>query len=52
MSMEAKKGALGFKQNTPAERFFNGLIVENPTLVLMIGMCPTLAVTSSAINGL
>ncbi len=52
MSMEPKKGALGFKQNTPAERFFNGLIVENPTLVLMIGMCPTLAVTSSAINGL
>ena len=52
MSMEAKKGALGFKQNTPAERFFNGLIAENPTLVLMIGMCPTLAVTSSAINGL
>lgn len=52
MSMEAKKGALGFKQNTPAERFFNGLIAENPTLVLMIGMCPTLAVTSSATNGL
>ena len=52
ISKEAKKGALGFKQNTPAERFFNGLIVENPTLVLMIGMCPTLAVTSSAINGL
>ena len=52
MSMEAKKGALGFKQNTPAERFFNGLVVENPTLVLMIGMCPTLAVTTCAINGL
>ena len=50
--MEAKKGALGFKQNTPLERFFNGLIAENPTLVLMIGMCPTLAVTSSATNGL
>ena len=52
MSMEAKKGALGLKANTPAERFMNGLIAENPTLVLMIGMCPTLAVTSSAINGL
>ena len=52
MSTEAKKGALGFKADTPAERFFNGLIAENPTLVLMIGMCPTLAVTSSAINGL
>ncbi|MBO4457748.1 MAG: electron transport complex subunit E [Butyrivibrio sp.] len=52
MRREAKKGALGLRQNTPAERFFNGLITENPTLVLMIGMCPTLAVTSSAINGL
>ena len=52
MSMEAKKGALGFEQNSVPERFFNGLIVENPTLVLMIGMCPTLAVTSSAINGI
>ena len=51
MSDNVKKGALGFKQDTPAERFFNGLIAENPTLVLMIGMCPTLAVTSSAING-
>lgn len=30
----------------------NGLIDENPTLVQIIGMCPTLAVTTSAINGL
>ena len=52
MSADVKTGALGFKKDTPAERFFNGLIAENPTLVLMIGMCPTLAVTSSAINGL
>jgi len=52
MSKEVKKGALGLEQDSPAERFFNGLITENPTLVLMIGMCPTLAVTSSAINGL
>ena len=34
------------------ERLYNGLIKENPTLVLMLGMCPTLAVTTSAINGL
>ncbi len=34
------------------ERLFNGLIKENPTFVLMLGMCPTLAVTTSAINGL
>lgn len=34
------------------ERLGNGLIKENPTFVLMLGMCPTLAVTTSAINGL
>lgn len=30
----------------------NGLIAENPIFVLMLGMCPTLATTTSAINGL
>lgn len=30
----------------------NGLIKENPTFVLLLGMCPTLATTSSAINGM
>lgn len=34
------------------ERLYNGIIKENPTFVLMLGMCPTLAVTSSAMNGL
>lgn len=34
------------------ERLLNGLIKENPTFVLMLGMCPTLAVTTSAINGI
>ncbi|MCR5420216.1 MAG: electron transport complex subunit E [Lachnospiraceae bacterium] len=33
------------------ERLYNGIVKENPTLVLMLGMCPTLAVTTSAING-
>ena len=33
------------------ERIYNGIIKENPTFVLMLGMCPTLAVTTSAING-
>ena len=47
-----KTGALGMKADTPGERFFNGLIAENPTFVLMLGMCPTLAVTTSATNGL
>lgn len=40
------------KQNSISERLVNGLIKENPTFVLMLGMCPTLAVTTSAINGL
>lgn len=33
-------------------RLVNGLFRENPTFVLMLGMCPTLAVTTSAMNGL
>ena len=34
------------------ERLYNGIVKENPTFVLMLGMCPTLAVTTSAKNGL
>ena len=34
------------------ERIYNGIIKENPAFILMLGMCPTLAVTTSAINGL
>ena len=40
------------KQDNKFKPFINGLIDENPTFVLMLGMCPTLAVTTSAINGL
>lgn len=40
------------KQDSAAERLYNGLIRENPTFVLTLGMCPTLAVTTSAVNGL
>ena len=40
------------KPNTPIERLYNGIIKENPTFVLILGMCPTLAVTTSAMNGL
>ena len=36
----------------PMKIIKNGIIDENPTFVQVIGMCPTLAVTSSAINGL
>ena len=32
--------------------FLNGLIKENPIFVLILGMCPTLATTTSAINGM
>lgn len=43
---------MGLKTNKYAERIYNGIIKENPTFILMLGMCPTLAVTSSAMNGL
>ncbi len=35
-----------------SERLYNGIIKENPTFVMMLGMCPTLAVTTSAVNGI
>ena len=38
--------------NRVTERLYNGIIKENPTFVLTLGMCPTLAVTTSAVNGL
>lgn len=38
--------------NKYVERISNGIFKENPTFVLMLGMCPTLAVTTSAVNGL
>lgn len=31
---------------------YNGVVKENPTFVLLLGMCPTLATTTSAMNGL
>lgn len=37
--------------NKYVERLYNGLWKENPTLVQMLGLCPTLAVSTSAING-
>lgn len=40
------------RSNSVGERLLNGLVKENPTFVLMLGMCPTLAVTVSAVNGL
>ena len=37
--------------NKIAERLYNGIVKENPTFVLTLGMCPTLAVTTSAKHG-
>lgn len=34
-----------------AKELYRGLVKENPTLVLILGMCPTLAVSNAAING-
>lgn len=35
-----------------AKEFSKGLVKENPTFSLLLGMCPTLAVTTAAVNGL
>jgi electron transport complex protein RnfE len=39
-------------QNKNLKTVLNGIIQENPVLVLLLGMCPTLGTTSSASNGL
>ena len=39
-------------KNKSIQQFLNGMFKENPIFVLMLGMCPTLAVTTSATNGL
>ena len=38
--------------NKYLERIYNGIVKENPTLILMLGMCPTLAVSTRAMNGI
>ena len=38
--------------NKYVERLYNGVIKENPSLVLMLGMCPALAVSTRAVNGI
>lgn len=38
--------------NRYIKQIFNGIVTENPTFVLMLGMCPTLATTTSATNGM
>lgn len=38
--------------NTSYENLTRGIVKENPTFVMLLGMCPTLGVTTSALNGL
>ncbi len=38
--------------NTQSKTLLNGIFKENPTFALVLGMCPTLATTTSAVNGL
>lgn len=40
------------KKNSLGRVFMNGVLSENPTFRLVLGTCPTLAVTTSALNGL
>ncbi len=39
-------------KNSKFKPFFNGIFTENPTFVLLLGMCPTLAVTTGVINAI
>ncbi|MBR1724118.1 MAG: electron transport complex subunit E [Ruminococcus sp.] len=39
-------------KRSPIQEFSKGLLKENPTLVMLLGMCPTLAVTTQAMNGI
>ncbi len=47
----AKKTFSLIGKDSPIERLWNGIWKENPTFVLFLGMCATLAVTTDAING-
>ena len=38
--------------NKYVERIYNGIVKENPTFIMMLGMCPTLATTTSATNAI
>ncbi len=40
------------RKDTPIERIWNGIYVENPVFCLILGMCPTLATTTSATNAI
>ncbi len=38
--------------DSATERLYNGIVKENPVFIQLLGICPTLAVTTSAINGI
>ncbi len=44
--------AIGNKQISKWQIFAKGFFQENPVFILLLGMCPTLGVTTSAVNGL
>jgi len=41
---------MNLKKNSPLERIINGIYTENPSLVLLLGMCPMLATSTSVTN--
>jgi len=41
-----------YNMNKSVKTLLNGILTENPTFGLVLGMCPTLATTTSAINGM
>ncbi|MDR1831458.1 MAG: electron transport complex subunit E [Fusobacteriaceae bacterium] len=47
----AEIDAVVVNKPSPIRHLLNGIIVGNPTFVLVLGICPTLAVTNAAING-
>lgn len=54
---KSRKKVVEIKENTTKDKnffdyIFNGIITENPTFILMIGMCPTLAITTSVSNAI
>lgn len=40
------------EKNNYGKIFFEGIFTGNPVFILLLGLCPTLGVTSSAINGM
>ena len=43
---------MNLQKDKPIERLWNGIYVENPVFCLILGMCPTLATTTSAVNAI